>query len=53
MNIEIIVYTTHFGKVPFEEWLKKLDVSERKIIISRLDRSHIGNFGDCKKIQGT
>lgn len=52
MKIEVIVYRTNSGKVPFEEWLTELDIAERKIIITRLNRIRIGNFGDCKKIQG-
>lgn len=52
MIIEIIEYKTNSGKIPFKEWLEKLDLPERAIIRTRLRRVNLGNFGDCKKIQG-
>lgn len=48
--MEIIVYETAKGKIPFEKWLKSLDGSIRIKIRMRLDRLILGNFGDCKSI---
>jgi len=53
MNKIIIKYfVADTGKVPFKEWLKELDKHIRGIILSRLDRILLGNFGDCHSIQG-
>jgi len=53
MNKIIIKYfMTDTGKVPFKEWLKELDKPIRAIILARLDRILLGNFGDCHSIQG-
>ena len=53
MNIiEVIVFTKKTGKSPFYEWENKLDFKVRMIVANRLDRIHLGNFGDCKVIKG-
>ena len=46
--IKTIVYKTDTGKEPFYAWLLKLDTSTRALILTRLDRLKLGNFGDCK-----
>jgi putative addiction module killer protein len=51
-KITIEYYMTDMGKVPFEEWLKKLDKPIRAIVRSRLARIMLGNFGDCHSLQG-
>ena len=51
-NIDIVIYTTKTGKSPFYAWENKLDTKVQAIIASRLDRIRLGNFGDCKPIQG-
>lgn len=51
-SIEIIFYTTKNGRQPFAYWLEKLDAKSKVIIICRLARIRVGNFGDCKPISG-
>lgn len=51
-KITIKYFVTDTGKVPFKEWLKELDKPIRAIILARLDRISLGNFGDCHSIQG-
>lgn len=51
-QIIIKLYITDTGKVPFEEWLEKLDESIQAIIRTRLVRIRRGNFGDCHSIKG-
>jgi len=44
-------YIAMSGISPFEEWFKKLKDSKTKaIILTRIDRLHLGNFGDCKSL---
>jgi putative addiction module killer protein len=49
--INIVIYTTKTGKVPFLDWQNKLDRKTRAIIKTRLDRVAFGNFGDSKPIK--
>lgn len=49
--IKFITYTTSISKVPFTDWFDDLDTSIKSIIIARLDRLSLGNFGDCKFIK--
>ena len=49
--IKTIVYQTDTGKEPFTEWLIDLDKTTRAIIIARLKRLNLGNFGDCKPLK--
>lgn len=51
--IKTIIYKTSNGKEPFNDWFFDLDKSIRTIVISRLKRVSLGNFGDCKLIKGT
>lgn len=46
MNYEIVVYETANGKLPFEDWLNGLDVTQVAIILRRIDRFKKGIFGD-------
>lgn len=50
--VEIILYTTKSGKQPFLAWQSTLDRKTSSVILSRLARIRIGNFGDCKPITG-
>ena len=52
-KVIIHVYATNTGKRPFNEWLYSLDEKVRSIIIGRLDRVEMDNFGDCKRIIGS
>ncbi len=49
--LEIIIYNTYIKKEPFTEWLLDLDTTTRAIVVTRLKRLNLGNFGDCKKLQ--
>lgn len=51
--IKTIIYQTDTGKEPFTEWLLDLDKMTRSIILTRLKRLNIGNFGDCKPLKQT
>ena len=51
--MEVIIYQTETGKIPFQAWLDKLkDRDVRAIINARLDRVEIGNLGDSKYLKG-
>ncbi len=52
-EIEIEIYETVNGKRPFEIWIKAIkEIHTRAKILTRLDRLKLGNFGDCKTLQG-
>ena len=51
-NIDIQIYETDNGKCPYLQWESKLNRDARAVISSRLVRIRLGNFGDCKSIQG-
>lgn len=49
----IQTYVAQNGKVPYEDWFKKLkDKRAKAQIINRVDRLRLGNFGDCRSIGG-
>ena len=51
MQIEIEVYETRQGKLPFNEWLINLaDIQARQKIRTRLGRLNLGNFGNFEPI---
>jgi putative addiction module killer protein len=51
--IELRRYITSEGKDVFGEWLAKLkDARAKAKIVIRLDRAALGNFADCKPLQG-
>lgn len=50
MNYEIIAYETESGKIPFDEWLDSLDVTEVALVARRIDRFRKGNFGDHEPV---
>ena len=49
--IEIVIYATDTDKEPFSNWQDKLDKKIKAIVMKRLDRIRLGNFGDSKRIQ--
>ena len=50
--IDIRIYRTFRGKVPFSLWLHKLDRTTQAVIDTRIARIRKGNFGDCKHLSG-
>ena len=51
MNYTIEIYQTKEGKKPFDEWFKKLkDKQAKAIILTRLERLKLGNFGDAEPV---
>lgn len=49
--IKIVIYSTDMGKEPFSDWETGLDKKMRAIVMKRLDRIKLSNFGDAKRIQ--
>lgn len=49
--IRTITYKTSTGKEPFVDWLLDLDTDTRAIVVTRLKRVSMGNYGDCKLLQ--
>lgn len=48
-SIEVEIYETAGGKVPFSSWVTKLkNIQASAKILLRLDRVRQGNLGDCK-----
>ena len=44
-------YATSNGREPFEEWLDSLrDKKSQAIVLERLNRVRLGNFGDCRHL---
>ena len=52
MQIEVSYLELENGKAPYLDWEKKLDVEARAATRIRINRIRVGNFGDCKRIQG-
>lgn len=51
-EIEIDIYETDTGKCPFIQWESRLTRTIRAVVSARMARIRLGNFGDCKSIQG-
>ena len=51
-DIDIQIYELDNGKSPYLQWESKLSRKVRAVVSSRLVRIRLGNFGDCKPIQG-
>lgn len=49
-EFEIVSYRLESGKEPFSDWLSKQQWKVQNIVISRLNRIKLGNFGDCKSV---
>ncbi|MEL7068240.1 MAG: type II toxin-antitoxin system RelE/ParE family toxin [Cyanobacteria bacterium J06581_3] len=44
-------YVTSGGKVPFEEWIRRVKDKRTVVrILQRIDRLRLGNFGDCRSV---
>ncbi len=50
--IEIQIYETANGQQPFAEWEQGLDPTLQGMIWTRVGRLRLGNFGDCKPVDG-
>ena len=49
----ITVFATENGKEPFREWLESLtDIDTKALVFQRMQRIKLGNFGDCKSLDG-
>lgn len=51
--IQVINYETSEGRRPFEKWFRDLDRAIQSIVLARLNRLRLGNFGDCESIAGS
>ncbi len=49
-EFEITYYQDDNGNEPFSSWFFDQDWEVQNIIIKRLNRIKLGNFGDCKSI---
>lgn len=50
---ELLIYKTRLGNKPFIRWLNKLkDRIAKAKIRRRIDRLSLGDYGDCKTING-
>ncbi len=47
----ITIYVAPNGKAPYEEWFESLkDKRAQALVLSRIDRVRLGNFGNCRSI---
>lgn len=51
--MKTVIYKSRNGKEPFIQWLLKLDKTTRAIVVTRIKRVELGNFGDCKLLKET
>ncbi|MBY0353236.1 type II toxin-antitoxin system RelE/ParE family toxin [Candidatus Babeliales bacterium] len=51
-TITVVFYKTKTGKQPYAEWESQLDKQTQTIVLNRLARVRLANFGDCKPIRG-
>ena len=49
--LKVVTYSTRAGKEPFTDWLEDIDIKARAIVLARIARVRLGNFGDCKLIK--
>jgi putative addiction module killer protein len=52
MSLKVLYLELSNGECPFLAWEEKLDVNARAAVRIRINRLRLGNFGDCKAIQG-
>jgi len=50
-SLKIIIYATKTGNEPYSIWENTLDTKTKAVVINRLDRIKLGNFGDAKRIK--
>ena len=48
--IKIDYYSTSTGKEPCKVWMKKLDFITKSVVMKRLARVRLGNFGDTDPV---
>jgi putative addiction module killer protein len=46
------LYKTSTGKIPFDEWLEKLDFQDSHQILVRISRLVLGNTSNCETVGG-
>lgn len=51
-DIDIQIYEDDNRKCPYLQWEARLNRISRALVTARLVRIRMGNFGDCKTIQG-
>lgn len=51
-EIKLEYYETDTGKCPFLDWQGSLTQKVRDLVTVRLARVRLGNYGDCKPIEG-
>lgn len=52
MSIDVAYLELEDGKSPYLEWERKLDVTARAAVRTRINRIRLGNFGDWDAIKG-
>ena len=52
MNFVVREYVEDSGRIPFRDWLSKLDVTTRARVQARILRFEMGNLGDHKEVGG-
>ena len=53
MDIEIRLYETEDGKVPFREWMDSMDSNPAyDVVMNRLARVELGNMGNLRSVGG-
>lgn len=50
MSLTVREYVDASGRIPFREWLSKLDVTTRARVQARILRFETGNLGDHKEV---
>jgi putative addiction module killer protein len=50
--VQVSIYQTESGKVPFEKWLRRLDGVTKSRILGRIRRLSTGGMGDWKSVGG-
>jgi putative addiction module killer protein len=51
MNLSVVQYVTNTGKVPYQEWLRRLKNKTAKAsVIRRILRIELGDLGDHKRV---
>ncbi|MCC6220620.1 MAG: type II toxin-antitoxin system RelE/ParE family toxin [Deltaproteobacteria bacterium] len=48
---KVTTFVTGSGRAPYEEWFETLkDKRAQALVLSRIDRVCLGNFGNCKSV---
>ena len=51
--LKVSIYKTKTNKDPFINWLEGLETKTQGIVLSRIAKLRLGNFGNCKIIKRT